>query len=42
MALTPGSKLGTYEIIASISVGGMGKVQMARDTRLSRIVVTKF
>ena len=38
MALTPGTRLGPYEIVASIGAGGMGQVFRARDTRLDRDV----
>jgi serine/threonine protein kinase len=38
MALTPGSRLGHYEIIAAIGAGGMGEVYRARDPRLDREV----
>src|ERR1700689_611464 len=41
MSLAPGSKLGPYEILASIGAGGMGAVYKARDTRLDRIVAIK-
>jgi serine/threonine protein kinase/Tfp pilus assembly protein PilF len=41
MTLTPGSKLGPYEILSSIGSGGMGEVWKARDTRLNRIVAIK-
>jgi Tol biopolymer transport system component len=41
MALTPGSRLGPYEIQAPIGAGGMGEVYRARDTRLDRIVAIK-
>jgi len=41
MNLSPGSKLGPYEIIALIGSGGMGEVWKARDTRLGRIVAIK-
>ena len=41
MALTPGTRLGPYEINAQIGVGGMGEVYRARDTRLDRIVAIK-
>ncbi|MBZ5622037.1 MAG: protein kinase [Acidobacteriia bacterium] len=41
MELTPGAKLGPYEILSRIGEGGMGQVWKARDTRLDRIVAVK-
>src|ERR1700745_2118106 len=41
MALTPGTKLGPYEIQSPLGAGGMGEVHRARDTRLSREVAIK-
>jgi len=42
MALTPGTRLGPYEIIATVGAGGMGEVYRARDTRLDRTVAIKI
>src|SRR5450755_1185578 len=42
MALTSGTKLGPYEIIAPLGAGGMGEVYQARDTRLERTVAIKI
>ena len=41
MILTPGTRLGSYEIIAPIGAGGMGEVYRARDLRLDRDVAIK-
>ena len=41
MPVSPGDKLGPYEIIAPIGSGGMGEVWKARDKRLDRIVAIK-
>lgn len=40
-ALTPGTRLGPYEILDAIGAGGMGEVYRGRDTRLDRIVTIK-
>jgi serine/threonine protein kinase len=40
MALTIGTRLGPYEILAAIGAGGMGEVYKAQDTRLDRTVAT--
>jgi serine/threonine protein kinase len=41
VTLTPGTRLGHYEIIAAIGAGGMGAVYRARDPRLDRDVAIK-
>jgi eukaryotic-like serine/threonine-protein kinase len=41
MGLTPGTKLGPYEIVSAIGAGGMGEVYKARDSRLDRDVAIK-
>src|SRR5713101_7919746 len=41
MSLTPGVRLGPYEILAAIGAGGMGEVYRARDTKLHRDVAIK-
>ena len=41
MPVTPGSRLGPYEIAAQIGAGGMGEVYRATDTRLGRQVAIK-
>ena len=41
MTLTPGTRLGAYEILAVIGAGGMGEVFRARDMRLQRDIALK-
>jgi serine/threonine protein kinase/tetratricopeptide (TPR) repeat protein len=41
MPLTPGTRLGSYEIVEPIGAGGMGEVYRARDTKLGRDVAVK-
>ena len=41
MYLLPGQRLGSYEVIALLGVGGMGQVYRARDPRLERDIALK-
>jgi serine/threonine protein kinase/tetratricopeptide (TPR) repeat protein len=40
-SLPPGTRFGSYEILAPIGAGGMGEVYRARDTKLKRDVAVK-
>jgi Tol biopolymer transport system component/predicted Ser/Thr protein kinase len=42
MPLSAGDRLGPYEVLAPIGVGGMGEVYRATDTRLGRAVAIKI
>ena len=42
LLLTPGTRLGPYEILSAIGAGGMGEVYKSRDTRLDRTVAIKI
>jgi serine/threonine-protein kinase len=42
MALAPGARLGAYEVVSLIGVGGMGEVYRACDVRLDRPVAIKI
>src|SRR5580700_8227170 len=39
--MTPGSRLGPYEILSPLGAGGMGEVYRGRDTKLNRDVAIK-
>jgi serine/threonine protein kinase len=42
VALTPGARIGVYEVIAPLGAGGMGEVYRAHDGKLGRDVAVKI
>ncbi len=42
LTLTPGARLGPYEVVALLGVGGMGEVYRASDAKLNRDVAIKI
>ena len=40
--LSPGDRVGPYEVIGTVGAGGMGEVYRARDHRLGRDVALKI
>src|SRR5262245_28708321 len=41
MSVSPGTRLGPYEVVSPLAAGGMGEIYRARDPRLGRPVAVK-
>lgn len=41
MSISPGDRLGPYEVLLPLGAGGMGEVYCAKDTRIERTVALK-
>ncbi|HEY7057960.1 MAG TPA: protein kinase, partial [Vicinamibacterales bacterium] len=41
MEISPGTRVGPYEVLAQLGAGGMGEVYRAADSRLTRNVALK-
>src|SRR5688572_11870391 len=42
MSISPGTRLGSYEVLSPLGAGGMGEVYRAHDTKLNRDVALKI
>ncbi len=41
MPISPGARLGSYEVLSPLGAGGMGEVYRARDGKLGREVAIR-